>query len=268
VESTTFPNNADPQLAWSIEAGSNPTWQRTGSAFASGSSSARINLRSIPAGTINSLISPPIDMSNVSDADAELTFKLAHAPRFEGSQERLRVYASKNCGVTWTLRYSKQGDQLTTNSGAFVSSTFIPTANEWREEVVNLSSMAGEEHVLIKFEAFSDQENYLYIDDINIASNANSNTGIADVDADLSISVQPNPINGNSIIALNSKNNQSVELVLVDVTGRSLGTKAIDLKVGRNQVAFAEIGVPHSHGVYLIRTRTERGTSFVKVVIE
>jgi len=268
IEATTFPNNSDPQLVWTIEENSNPTWQRTGSTSFSGSSCARINLRSIPAGTINSLISPPIDMSNVSPENAEMTFRLAHAPRFTDSAERLRIYASKNCGVTWTLRYTKQGDQLTTTSGGFVNNTFIPTASEWREEVVNLSPMAGEEHVLIKFEALSDQENYLYIDDINIAPDANNNTGIGIHELELEMTVQPNPVNGFSMIAISSERNQNLDFELVDVLGRSLGMVSKQIGIGKNQIPLSEVATPTSSGIYFLLAHSLQGTATYKVVVE
>jgi hypothetical protein len=193
-----------------------------------------------------------------------MTFQLAHANRNSTSHnERLRVYASRNCGETWTLRYTKSGDNLNT-AGGFVSSTFIPDANEWREETVSLTTMAGEGHVLIKFEAFSDKQSYLYLDDINITPNAS--VGINDNELVQSVSIYPNPITNESLIKLGMAENSDASIELVNVMGQVLGAKKYNLTAGSNNIAVSEIARINDSGFYLILLKTESGTKTLKLV--
>jgi len=267
IEQSSFPDNSGTDSDWSIESPGGLTWQRTTTAFTSGAASARINLRSITAGNVNGLISPPIDMSDVTTGDAQLTFMLAHANRNSTTHsERLRVYASRNCGETWTLRYTKSGNDLNT-AGGTISGNFIPNANQWSEQTVSLATMAGEEHVLIKFEVTSDNQSYLYIDDININPNASSSgTGIADTGVISSVRVYPNPINGHSQLEISLMEAVSADIVLMNIMGQTLSITKQTLTTGLNRVSLAAESTSLSAGVYLIQVRSELGTKTVRFV--
>lgn len=264
IESSSFPGNGDPLYAWEIDAGSSTTWVRNTSAAYSGDASVRINLRNISSGIINNLISPPLDFSDVQSEDAVMTFRMAHAQRNDDMGERLRVYASKNCGESWTLRYNKTGASLNTNGGATQSSTFIPDPEDWREETVTLANMAGEEHVLIRFEAMSDKQHYLYIDDINI--NPSENTGIDEVDEISSVSIYPNPISSETMIELSLTSASSATIEVVDVVGKSVGGKQFNLSTGLNRLPLSTVAEVNSAGIYFILIKTAQGTEAVRFV--
>ena len=265
MENSDFPDNADPTFQWEIETPGGLTWQRTTSAAFTGDASARINLRSITEGNKNSLISPPIDMSDVETSDAFLTFRYAHANRNSTSHdEELRIYASRNCGETWTLRFVEDGDGLNT-AGGFVTSTFVPDANDWVEEQVSLATMAGEEHVLVRFEATSDRQSYLYIDDININPNVSS-IGLEEIETLNSAKVYPNPIDGTSQLELNLAENDEFDLVLIDVTGKQIATVAKNLNAGLNRISMAEFAGNLNAGFYFIQIKSENGQKTVRFV--
>lgn len=264
AEDSDFPENSNPDLDWQIEAGSNPTWSRNTTASFSGNASVRINLRSISSGTINDLVSPALDLSNVEPEDATMTFRLAHAPRTGGGSERLRVYASRNCGETWTLRYTKAGDALSTNGGGNVFSTFVPDQNDWREETVSLATMAGEERVLIRFEALSDEQNYLYLDDINIAPNAS--IGINEDDLIKGALVYPNPITEGSIIEIITTDNVATVIDVVNMLGQTMGSRHFRMTRGMNRIAVSEIARIGSRGVYFTRIRSDSGVIMLKLI--
>ncbi len=265
IENSSFPDNTDPMFEWEIETPGGLTWQRTTAASVTGDASVRINLRSITTGNVNSLISPPIDMSDVESSDARLFFQLAHANRTTTNHdERLRVYASRNCGVTWTLRYTEDGDDLNT-AGATVSGTFVPDANDWREEEVSLASMAGEEHVLIKFETLSDRQSYLYLDDININPN-HSGVGIEEIGTLKTASIFPNPIDGTSQLELKLIEADEYTLTLVNVVGQQLSAINRDLKAGVNRISIQEFDHNLKAGFYLIQINTEDGQKSIRFV--
>ncbi|MBL4586738.1 MAG: choice-of-anchor J domain-containing protein, partial [Flavobacteriales bacterium] len=265
VEDSDFPENADPNLNWAIEAGSNQTWRRNTTAAFSGDASVRINLRAVAEGVLNHLISPPLDFSDVEASDAKMTFRMAHAKRTSDGNERLRVQVSKNCGESWTLRYSKSGNSLSTNGGNNVTSTFVPNQNDWREETVSLSSMAGEQRVLIRFEARSDNQNYLYLDDINIGSNI-SNVGIKDAEALSSVNVFPNPISGLSYLEISATESADVEIDLTNVIGQTMGTKKILLTNGLNRILVSDIYNVTDGGIYFITVKTDSGAKTLKLI--
>lgn len=264
METSSFPNNSDPMFQWEVESEGGLTWQRNTTAAFTGDASARINLRSITAGNVNSLISPPIDMSDVETANAFMTFRLAHANRNSTNHdEQLRIYASRNCGETWTLRYTESGDDLNT-AGGNVTSTFVPNANQWRQDQVSLATMAGEEHVLIKFEATSDQQSYLYIDDINI--NPNHSVGVDEIESLSSATVYPNPIDGTSQLELNLTEADEYTFVLYNVLGKQLSTITRNLSAGLNRISLNTLGTEFKSGFYLIQITTESGQRSIRFV--
>jgi hypothetical protein len=267
MESTAFPPGVgSPATAWSVEAGSGTTWQRTVAAASSGSASARINLRAIDSGVLNSLISPPVDMSGVSAENARLTFKMAHAPRStDGSSERLRVYASVDCGETWQIRYTKSGSSLSTVGSATVTGTFTPSANQWREENVNLSGVAGQEHVLLKFEALSDGQNYLYLDDINLAP-AHAGVGMEEMGSVNDIALLPNPVTENSVLRIDLATAADVRIMVSDALGRSLADARMPLDIGINSIPVNRFVTLTMPGIYFLTAWSGSQFTTLKVV--
>jgi PKD repeat protein len=265
MEDAAFPSNpSNSDYDWSIEAGSATTWQRNTIAAATGAGSARINLRVVSSGTLNSLISPPINMSAVASEDARLTFKVAHAPRSSGgSTERLRVYSSNDCGETWQIRYTKAGSTLSTIGNSTVSGTFTPSANQWRSESVNLATAAGQEHVLFKFEALSDGQNYLYLDDINILAGP---LGIEDNNTIESVSVVPNPISDNAILSITSAMSSDVRVAITDALGRTLGDNWLTIDAGTNAIPLNKIASISIPGVYFVTVYSGLNQNTIKLV--
>jgi len=267
AEDSDFPENNDPNLDWTIDAGSSQTWRRTTTAAFTDDASVRINLRSVPSGILNHLISPPLDFSDVDESDAKMTFRMAHAPRTGSSSERLRVYVSKNCGVSWSLRYSKTGNALNTNGGNNVTSTFVPNQDDWRQETVTFSNMAGEERVLIRFEALSDQENYLYIDDINILFPLNTgNVEIVAAQGVKSAAVFPNPVIDVSYLEIGMNESVQATIELVNVVGQTISAKQFQLSNGQNRIAISEIAELKASGIYFLVIRIGTGVTTLKLV--
>ena len=55
----------------------------------------------------------------------------------------LRILVSDDCGLTWTERKDLDTDNLVTNGGSYISTTFVPNSSQWEEEFVNLNPWAG-----------------------------------------------------------------------------------------------------------------------------
>lgn len=267
MEESGFPNSSDPMFAWNVEGTGSPTWQRNTTASFSGNASARINLRSIPTDDIHNLISPPLDFSDLTNENASMTFRVAHANRTGTSHgERLRVYVSKDCGESWTLRYNKSGDGLNT-AGGIVSGTFVPNANDWQEESISLVPVAGEEHVLVRFEARSDRQHYLYIDDINITPDASTGVGER-IDLFNDVSIRPNPVNPNSVLSVTSDQAETITLSVIDVLGKQHATEQVRITAGTNNFELDRWTSVLSSGVHILLLESERGFQTVRFVVQ
>ncbi len=107
-----------------------------------------------------------------------LTFNLAHLtrtlPGTTGSRlDTLTVLLSKDCGNTFTTIYKKWGEDLQTVNDPNFQTTmlpFVPKANEWRRDSLNLGKWLGSSESLfqIVYRFSGNIENNFYLDDINL----------------------------------------------------------------------------------------------------
>lgn len=117
------------------------------------------------------LISPPFDLTNISNA--QLTFNLAHGPyNAEGFGDFMLIAVSTDCGNTFDLvnaPYNKDVEFLQTSPP--ILDEFIPNSqSQFRREVVNLSEYAGLSNVRVAFVAINGFGNNIYLKDIEILS--------------------------------------------------------------------------------------------------
>jgi PKD repeat protein len=162
-ESPTF-----PPTGWElVNPENNATWARTTAAASEGSASARKdNLNSNDAGQVDNLLTPFMNFSGFTGNT--LTFKVAYARYSATYFDSLIIWATADCGNTWTRVYNKGNTTLATNGGANLTTTFVPNANQWRLETVDLSQFSGQSNVRLNFQNKSGYGNFIYIDDINI----------------------------------------------------------------------------------------------------
>jgi hypothetical protein len=189
-ESTTY-----PPVGWDIV---NPdlgvTWERTLTAAKTGKASVILRNYDYQANGQKDYIRLPL--MNITSADsAFMTFQVAAAvatdPKTTANPwDTLEVLVSKDCGATFTSLYRKAGSDLITRSTATVTS-FIPASTEWRKDSVNLTPYINAGQILIAFANTNQNENNIYLDDINVYSvsiNANLKTK--------GFMITPNPTNG------------------------------------------------------------------------
>ena len=255
MEYSNWPlHSSDPNLNWVVENETSSTWYRSAAAAHTGEASARINMRTVSRGATNSLISQPFNLTDVL-ADGELSFWYAHSPRSgEDSDERMRVYLSKNCGASWNIKFTRQGTSLHTTETTH--SNFVPDANEWEYVDLSLSGYYGEPHVLIKFETVSDRTSNLFLDDINISS---ASTGIQDGDISSKVDMFPNPTNGVFNVSTRLEN---TSVVIVDMNGKQVFNEQLQ-SAGRSSYDLSHL----TAGIYLVRFGHELGISTQKLVL-
>jgi len=229
-ENTTFPPatwfindfNVPPMLIRFASAGG----------FGNSTSSIRARGRVIP-NAYASLVSSPIDFTSLV-APISLTFNVAYAMYNASSTDSLNVYVTTDCGETWTRKYSKTANALAT--APMVQANFTPDPNEWRNEIIDLSSYAGQQNVQVRFEFYVDMGNNIHVDDINLYDAV---IGINEHD-NSAVSVFPNPAAGIVHFNLPSSNTGSIGIYSaigslvkeVHVNESSIDVNIADLQTG------------------------------------
>jgi hypothetical protein len=173
------------------------------------------------------------------------------------------MWISSDCGKTWSRRYSKIGATLATTT-SLVSTTFVPTASQWRTETVSVAPLVGESHGMIKFTVVDSSGNNIYIDDINLV---NAPVGISTPSLDEYVTqIFPNPGMVNAQLTFGLFKSEDVTVELLDVTGRVIGIKYLGTKqAGEYTLGLNEIsGSSFSSGIYLIRIQAGNSSTFRK----
>jgi hypothetical protein len=152
-------------------------------------------------------------------ANPFLNFRVAAAENVPNHTNFLKVFASTDCGNSWTEIYSKVSAVLKTSNTT--AQDFIPSANEWRAESIDLSALQPKTFVLFKFEYVRDtvaSPNNIYIDNINISSGATS-INDADAQAIQNLVVYPVPAKDEVHLRFSLSSKQSIRFSLMDVLG-------------------------------------------------
>ncbi len=127
-------------------------------------------------GQRDGLLSPPLDFRDV--ATCTLSFQHAYRRYNTSSTDSLIIYASSDCGATWTRLFARgESGQGTFATQTTSTNAFTPSqSSQWCGGgtgsgcfTVNLNAFAGQARVRLKFEAFNNYGNNLYLDNINIA---------------------------------------------------------------------------------------------------
>ena len=235
---------------------SNVKWQLTDAASVSGTKSIFVNGRDNPFSyeSTEVILSPTYDLSGVIADDAYLTFKYAHAKRTGSADDRLRVFISKDCGETWSLRETLDIEELPTVSGT-VGSFFVPASeDDWAEVVIdNVSPVFQNESFRVRFDFRSYRGNNIYIDDINIFDPAT--VGLHEQDFVEFFNLYHNPSNGSTNLDFSLKKSGKVIIDVADISGRVVKQISSGYRASGKQ--FIQIDTQSlQSGVYLVRVQS------------
>lgn len=137
-----------------------------------------------PEGTTFSINTPYIKI--VNNPAININFDISHR-QFLGSDDRLQVQVSKDCGLSWTTVYDKNSSTGLTTVAGTPDAEFIPTVtSDWKTEsaLVTGSILSGGP-VLIRWLATSDYGNNLFVDNINIELLFNRDLQVVSIDKPL-----------------------------------------------------------------------------------
>ncbi len=169
-------------------------------------------------GDKDELILPPVDLSGANAPS--LMFDIAYAQRNANSNDQLEIFASSNCGATWTSVFSQSGAMMTIVppvSGI----AYVPDANDpthWRNELVTLTGF-NTSNVLIKMVTTNGNGNNLYIDNINLEQSSptalHSLESLSEV-----LTLGPNPSASQFKLSFQNESTAPIQVLIMDVAGK------------------------------------------------
>ncbi len=221
----------------------------------SGTHSVRMKNQGISAGLVDELLGPTVDLSQ--DSSVVLTFRYAFARRTSTDDDALRVYVSKDCGYTWTLRKQLKGSTdlptVTDQNAAFTPSG----PEQWQQcTITNITSSYLVSDFRFKFWFKGDGGNDLWLDDINLEDA--STVGVYELSSSNAIGIQvlPNPATTAATVIAYLPNSGAAHVELLDPTGRIVNVISDgNLSVGTHRWALPVERL--RSGMYLVRLRQD-----------
>lgn len=264
---TPFTAAAYPGFSLSNPNAGSPTWSYTNAAGGFGTSTSCVRVLNFSTtnpnpylGQTDDFTTPNFDLS--SPNNYYVNFNVAYAKKSSAINDSLLIYVSTDCDATWTKVYSKTQNALATNGGTSVTSSFTPTAAQWRAESINLSAYQGNTHVKLRFRNKNGGGNNLYVDDINLS---NAPVGIVNPSLEQNnISLYPNPSQGIFTMSAHFVQTSDVNINIIDVLGNVVYTsKKQGLK--DNEIDFDLSAI--AKGIYFVQVKTNKETLTKRISI-
>lgn len=183
-EANTLPTQLIP-----VDEGGTAIWATTDSAANNSNYSLRLVNLYGQKGESNELVSEVIDLTGISSLS--MTFDYAFAkPTSSTVSDNLKVWASSDCGESWTVRKQITGSGLLTKTDS-VTTSFIPSSSEWKSSsVTSITSNYWTDQFRIKFEFTKDNGNHFYLDNINLFDPAMAGVNLLE---EKEFRIYPNP---------------------------------------------------------------------------
>ena len=170
---TTFSGTA-PLSYKAVSTGAD-NWQLSPIAGQSSAKSAAIGSNGLSGQTLR-LNTPSINIA--AGTSASLQFWVAYSKQTgapAGDFATLAVEYSEDCGATYNSvpLYLKDNTTLETVSSISTTTGFIPTASQWRQETVDITSLIGKGNVRLSFKATTSSASagiFIFIDNISLST--------------------------------------------------------------------------------------------------
>ena len=235
-----------PPAGWGLN---NPngstTWARSGSVGAYNVSpfgSGKYPFSAV-TGDVDELYVPNFDFSDVNQSSAYMEFDYAKAKK-NGHNDQLLVMASSDCGATWTTLFD-QTDNTTLSTATSSSTSWVPTAAQWKSVDLDMTSFIGQANVYVKFKTVSGFGNSLFIDNVNI--HYGSPVGINEPTTS-SLLLYPNPANDFAVVHVNGVIPSYTKLEVLNTLGQVVYSAA-----AKSNVDLTINTLSLNNGMYLYR---------------
>lgn len=192
---------------------------------------------------------------SIPDLGAKLVFDRAHTTLF-GSNERLQIQVSNDCGDTFTDVWDKSGSELATRPELNIATGIglAATASDWESDEADLSAFANQD-VLIRFlitpstTSPNNGGDNLFLDNIQVQNLSQ----VDDLVFDESIELYPNPANEFVNVEIDLVQPSPVQIQLIDVLGKTVISETLSNKqIGKSTYPVNTSNLaPGIYNVYL-----------------
>lgn len=258
---------------WSItNANANVTWALTNSAALTGANSVFLDGTTSPAGEIDILNMPLIDI--VNNPTDTFTFKVAYARYSSTTNDLFKVEASKDCGATWGIIYGPSAGLLASLSGGVSTSPFVPTLSQWAHVNLNIypnwNNYANSASVMLRFSFQRSTAgaggNNIYLDDINFSGVGS--VGINELTKSIHFGLYPNPTSAQAVVKFKLNDAAQVNLDVIDVLGKKvLPSTTINVAPGEQSITINKNN-SLSPGIYFVNLSVNGAKMSKKLIIE
>lgn len=243
---------------WITNQNEDEAWEVTNNAAATGDQSIKLNNNTADGNfAVDEFISSTFDFSQATEV--YISYKWAYANRLVETGDRLRIHISYDCGLSWILKEQHTGTTDLPTAPATNQSFTPDSSDEWLSGLVvidNPSQLTAGFRVKFSFLAMGG--NNIYVDDINI-----------DSDAPLSVEkgpmqrfiVYPNPVT--NVLTISGQSLQEFDQIqILDSRGALVSTMRVD------QQAKMQIDVSKmANGLYVLRARNSTGQFSQRFVV-
>jgi len=240
---------------WSeVNYGNNNGWQLfTGAGF-TGDKCVRIVNLNQPVDGIDDLVSQSFDLSQFEEDDVvTMTFRTSFKRRSTSNSDRLRVFASTDCGLSWATRRTLSA--LNLSVGDAQTTNWVPASQaDWKTwHVTNINTNYFEPSVRFKFEYTGGGGNNIYLDDINLYEGTNDPLSIESFDQMqvTDVALYPNPAESEVALELTLAEAMDIQVRIVDLSGKEIQSYVIQGQMGENVVLFDTSSL--SQGMYMVQ---------------
>lgn len=245
----------------------NAEWTLETTTGHTGTKCAKILNNGQPTGSLDELISAPVDLSGITGS-MTLSFRYAYKRKSSGDDDWFRVFVTNDCGNSWAIRKTLHGGQL---SSAIQSSSFIPSsAADWTTvHMTNVTSAYWVDNFRYKFSFEAGGGNNMYLDNINIYSGGASDDlviGLNEGEELNGLSVYPNPVDDELSVQFSLNTSQRTIVQLRDVSGKLASKSVIHANEGVNLVLLDTRGL--ASGMYFLNLDVGGQQKTVQVVIK
>jgi len=216
-------------------------------------------------GNKDELVTPSFDLRYTSGITFSFDYSYATNTLNESEiNEEIKVYSSKNCGVTWILRKTITPTQIVT-AGFAGSTDFKPTQNsQWANGSFVYNATSQDDKTMFKFVFIAtDLSSNLYLDNINIQGTLSLTS---DLISNMDLNVFPNPSNGEEIQVSYNGQDEDVTFKLRDAQGKVIATQLI---ASTNGVVTQKLNKTANlpAAMYFLEIQTGDYTTTKKVVV-
>ncbi|HQO88247.1 MAG TPA: T9SS type A sorting domain-containing protein, partial [Bacteroidia bacterium] len=209
----------------------------------------------IPAGSKDIVQLEPFDLTTLAEPVLAFDVACLHDNSISTTAS-LKILASTDCGSTFSQIFEKTGTALTTAEGS-ASDVFVPVAEQWRKDSVNLKALNSFNNVILRFEYTSGNANALFIDNLQI-----DRLGVIYPDAsNVNVSVYGQSTYGMLDFSVLLLKTVDFNIDIFDVAGRRVFSKSYSGSAVSDRLSLHQLNA----GVYFFRVTSGNDSKSVKI---